>query len=147
MVKSESTVTLTDELGIYKDPEGVASCFIKFFSTIGNKLSQCFSIQALPSNNPYNNISPTFNFKPITHDCTSKQLLSFDLGLDRKFKKVTHAIAKELSCSQGTLTVSKFESSKRSKILMWRILLSSYNLIQAIYEEVLHSQGPSCLKV
>ncbi len=25
---------------------------------------------------------------------------------------------------------------------MWRILLSSYNLIQLIYEELSHSQGP-----
>ncbi len=76
--KTETIVTLTDELGIYKDPEGVASCFNKFFSTIGNKLSQCFSNQTLPSNNPYNNISSIFNFKPISHDFTSKQLLSLN---------------------------------------------------------------------
>ncbi len=44
--KTETTVTLTDELGIYKDPEGVASCFNKFFSTIGNKCLQCFSNQS-----------------------------------------------------------------------------------------------------
>ncbi len=70
-------MTFTDELGTYKDP-GVAAYFNKFFSTIGNKLSQCFSNQPLPSNNPYNNISPTFNFKPITHDFTSKQILSLN---------------------------------------------------------------------
>ncbi len=54
--KTETTITSTDELSIYKDPEGVVCCFNKFFSTIGNKLSQCFSNQALPSNNPYNNV-------------------------------------------------------------------------------------------
>ncbi len=33
-------------------------------------------------------------------------------------------------------------TSNLSKIMMCRILLSSYNLIQAIYEELSHSQGP-----
>ncbi len=49
------------------------------------------------------------------------------LGLEliRKFKKVTQR-----------------STSNSSVILMWRILLSSYNLIQAIYEELSRSQGP-----
>ncbi len=68
---------------------------------------------------------------------------SFDLGLDWKLKKFTHAIAEELLCSKGTLILSKFESSNLSKILMWRILVSSYNLIQAIDGELSRSQGPS----
>ncbi len=48
-----------------------------------------------------------------------------DLERVRKFEKVTQR-----------------STSNSSEILMWRILRSSYNLIQAIYEELLHSQGP-----
>ncbi len=48
-----------------------------------------------------------------------------DLELVWKFKKVTQR-----------------STSNLSMILMCRILLSSYNLIQAIYEELLSSQGP-----
>ncbi len=59
-------------------------------------------------------------------------------------------IAEELSSSQGNMTLSKLKVQKDhkkvniklvKKILMWRILLSSYILIQAIYEELQCSQG------
>ncbi len=57
------------------------------------------------------------------------RVIVFTRQLDRelvwKFKKVTQR-----------------STSNSSVILMWRILLSSYNLIQAIYEELSRSQGP-----
>ncbi len=43
----------------------------------------------------------------------------------------------------ASLKVQKGHTKTSSKILMWKTLLSSYNLIQAIYEELSHSQGPS----
>ncbi len=52
--------------------------------------------------------------------------MQLDIELVWKFKKVTQR-----------------STSNLSEILMYRIPLSSYNLIQAIYEELSHSQGPA----
>ncbi len=61
-----------------------------------------------------------------------------------------HAIPEELSCSQRSLTLSYFESSKRSAqrtmsnqsgIIMWRICLLANNMVYALPEELLHSEG------
>ncbi len=49
------------------------------------------------------------------------------------------------ACPWASLKVQKGHTKINIEfivIFMWRILLSSYNLIQAIYEELLRSQGP-----
>ncbi len=55
-----------------------------------------------------------------------------------------HATTEELLCSHGNLTLSKFEISKMLHKGQCRISLQSYNMIQAIYEELPCPQGTEC---
>ncbi len=52
----------------------VASCFNRFFSTIGSTLPSSFIRQPLPLNNTYSDHDSLFSFNDITVDFTMKQL-------------------------------------------------------------------------
>lgn len=72
--KADQTTKLQDEEGTYEDAPEVASCFNRFFSTIGSTLASSFIGQPLPQNNPYSDHDSIFSFNDITVDFTMKQL-------------------------------------------------------------------------
>ncbi len=72
--KGDQITKLQDEEGTYEDASDVASCFNRFFSTIGSTLTSSFISQPLPLNNAYSDHDSIFYFNDITMDFTMKQL-------------------------------------------------------------------------
>ncbi len=70
----DQTILLEDEEGTYEDAPEVASCFNRFFSTIGRTLASSFFSQPLPLDNPFSYHDSIFSFNDITVDITMKQL-------------------------------------------------------------------------